>query len=188
MFEEFINLTGPQARNYMNGSEHQSVRGMIAYYVIKTGGSVLDVGCGRGIDAFRYNPKDYLGIDVSPILIKVARIMNPKHKFKVADAQKLNFKDKSFDNVICKSVLEHLPSEEIAKKVIKEMVRVCKKQLQIAWHTLPHNKETQIMRPIGHFGKVIYQNRYNISSILKCFPHEFEVMPAGNCVIWRLIL
>lgn len=177
MFEEFTELSYDEAKEYMRNERqmNQPVRAIIASNVRKIGYSVLDVGCGNGIDAKRYEKSKYLGVDISQKLIDAAKELNPGYEFRVCDARNLPFESKSFDNVICKSVLEHLPMEEIAVTIINEMFRVCKKQLQIAWHTPPHANETEIIKLKGHFGKTVYQNRYNIESIVEAFPPKTTI-------------
>jgi SAM-dependent methyltransferase len=55
---------------------------------------------------------------------------SPTNDFiKKEDVQKLSFKDKSFDIVLCQEVLEHVPDPVVA---IKELKRVAKKQLIIS--------------------------------------------------------
>jgi SAM-dependent methyltransferase len=59
---------------------------------IEPGASVVDVGCGFG-DYFGYLadrgvPVDYLGIDINPDLIAVARGKYPSARFQVADIQR----------------------------------------------------------------------------------------------------
>ncbi|MFH1752159.1 MAG: class I SAM-dependent methyltransferase [archaeon] len=63
------------------------------------------------------------GSDFSSGMIKEARKLYPKTKFTVCDAQDLKFKDQSFDVVVSREMLEHLPDK---LKGLKEMHRVLK--------------------------------------------------------------
>jgi len=59
---------------------------------VTAGASVVDIGCGFG-DYFGYlrdraTPVDYLGIDINPDLIAVARAKYPQARFLVSDVQR----------------------------------------------------------------------------------------------------
>jgi SAM-dependent methyltransferase len=64
-------------------------------------GRVLDVGCGAGRHSLYLQKKgfDVLGIDVSPLAVKVCRLRGLK-KAKVMPIEEVNFKPSSFDSVI----------------------------------------------------------------------------------------
>lgn len=84
---------------------------------------VLDIGCSYG-RIMRLFPKAR-GIDVSGEMLK----RNPyKKRIKIMDATKgLKFKDGSFDNIICMSVLLHLKKDEEIINLLSESSRVLKK-------------------------------------------------------------
>ena len=96
--------------------------------VIKKVRSVLDVGCGAGgfskiMKTLQPNVY-YVGIDVAPKMIDAARILYPGTKFEVADGNKINYPDNSFDLVFCTGVIHHNPNY---KEMIDEMYRVSRK-------------------------------------------------------------
>lgn len=91
---------------------------------------VLDVGCGEGTLALgcAKNNNEVIGLDISKIMVELA---NSKKgdlpaKFQVGDARYLDFPDNSFDVVICKDVIEHIPENDLeahlqeVKKVLRE--------------------------------------------------------------------
>ena len=87
---------------------------------------ILEVGCGQGFNTFlRSKTKNnkVIGIDSSEVEIKVAKQRYPKVDFRVMSAEKLNFKNDSFDEVYAIEVLEHVDK---IKKVLKEISRVLK--------------------------------------------------------------
>lgn len=99
-------------------------------------GKVLDVATGTGFLALniKANCKDVrvVGIDISKKMISRARFnakrKGLKIKFLVADAEKLNFPDKSFDTVICSlGFLWFLDKDS----VLKELTRVVKRNGRI---------------------------------------------------------
>ena len=64
-------------------------------------GRVVDVGCGAGRHSLYLQKKGFavLGIDVSPLAIKVCRLRGLK-KTRVMSIEEMNFKPSSFDSVI----------------------------------------------------------------------------------------
>ena len=89
---------------------------------LKTPGSFLDVGCGTGL-ILRHLPKGSTGLDINPRNIKQAKLHAPEAKLIVGDIEKMPFKGKSFDTIICTDVLEHLVDLQNA---LKEIFRVLK--------------------------------------------------------------
>jgi ubiquinone/menaquinone biosynthesis C-methylase UbiE len=78
-------------------------------------GSVLEIGCAEGYDTKKL--KNVTALDISKNILK----KNPAKKKLRADAHALPFKNKSFLNIYCTEVLEHLTNPE---KALKEMQRV----------------------------------------------------------------
>ena len=159
MYEEFTSITKDEAEQYIQNSVNQKVRGRIAE-IVRTG-TVLDLGCASGIDAFRYHPNKYVGLDISEELIKLACNVNPVHKFVYSEASEYLENCPKFDFIICKAVLEHQPDVETMLKLYYKMLEKCG-TLLIAWHMIPNNT-TKIHKLKGHFGKDIYQNEYSTS-------------------------
>jgi ubiquinone/menaquinone biosynthesis C-methylase UbiE len=91
-------------------------------------GSVLDVGCGPGIYAplVRQLGHNYIGIDISPKMIEVARKRFAScADFEICDALHLPFKECSFDAVLCLGMFEYIsPGEE--ESYLRELRRVVK--------------------------------------------------------------
>lgn len=73
---------------------------------------VLDVGCGTGQSRQIYQPlaRRYVGVDLSPGAIAIARGRFPEVEWLVADACALPAPDASFDVVAFSSVLHHIPN------------------------------------------------------------------------------
>ena len=90
---------------------------------------ILDVGCASGWFISQVNKKYHkascFGIDIYDAAILYARKNYPKINFKVADANKIPYKEKTFDLVICTEVLEHVDNP---KEVLLEIKRVLKKR------------------------------------------------------------
>jgi SAM-dependent methyltransferase len=77
---------------------------------------VLEIGCGNGRDAEEILKRshNYLGVDVSRELIKLARERVPGGKFEVADIVNFNLPG-TFDIVFAFASLIHLNKEEFSK-------------------------------------------------------------------------
>jgi ubiquinone/menaquinone biosynthesis C-methylase UbiE len=90
--------------------------------------SLLDVGCGPATELSGYKKYNlslhYTGIDRSATMLREARKRHPEATFYYGDAQQLPFKDGSFDTVLLKHLLEHLPTYEPA---VVEAIRVSKR-------------------------------------------------------------
>jgi ubiquinone/menaquinone biosynthesis C-methylase UbiE len=121
---------------------------------------VLDVACGTG----RMLPEvfsvekyiDYVGFDSSKemtghLLEKAKRLDVDKNvKKKIGDASKMPFRNGEFDVVYSFHLLWHLPKED-QEKIIKEMLRVCRKDGFVIFDIL--NKEFIYEKVKGIFGK-----------------------------------
>lgn len=91
---------------------------------------ILDVGCGVGqvVIKLAKDGLDSVGIDVSPIAIKIGvegAKKNPHAFFVVASGYQLPFKQEAFEVAGCLDVLEHLKDPELC---LSEMLRVIKKE------------------------------------------------------------
>jgi len=132
--------------------------------------SVLDYGCGTGsLYPFlkqKFNGAKYTGIDISPDMLKVAKESYPDGKFIEADGENLPFKNKTFDLVIVRGALHHLPNPE---KGLKEISRVLKPKGFLIASEPSANFITSLMRRLvphrhEHFSDVhkeFYVNEFN---------------------------
>ena len=90
---------------------------------------VLEIGCGMGTDGAQFAKAGaiYTGIDLTDAAIELARkrfqVSGLKGEFRVADAERLDFPDASFDLVYSHGVLHHTPDIEAA---VREILRVLK--------------------------------------------------------------
>ena len=112
----------------------------------------LEIGCGRG--AFQNMVEDYTGFDISSIVKKYHR-----KNFFSGSAEKLPFKDNSFNALWTINVLEHIIDPE---KALMEMRRVLKPggmlYLAAAWHCRSWAADGYPVRPYKDFnikGKTI---------------------------------
>jgi SAM-dependent methyltransferase len=113
---------------------------LVRHGQIRSGQSVLDVGCGTGvvaITAARCGAR-VSGLDLSPVLLEKARwnanLIGAEIEFKEGDIEALPYKDDEFDVVISQFGHMFAPRPEIA---IAEMLRVLRPGGKIAFSTWP---------------------------------------------------
>jgi len=89
---------------------------------------VLDVGCGQGIDVYRYAlaGAQATGIDLTPRHVELARAhvaaMGLEAEIVAGDAESLPFDDASFDRVSSNGVLHHTPDLPAALREIRRVL------------------------------------------------------------------
>jgi 2-polyprenyl-3-methyl-5-hydroxy-6-metoxy-1,4-benzoquinol methylase len=101
---------------------------------LKDGDSLLDVGCGNGrlIENLGNIKINYLGVDSSEELIKLAKINYPNNNFEVVDILNLTESiNQKFNLVISVAVLHHLPSKELRLKALEQLKLVTAPKGQI---------------------------------------------------------
>lgn len=91
--------------------------------------NVLEIGCGYGSLSVYMAKKGarVTGVDISSEAIRISKrnalLNHQKVTFKRVNGERLPFKDKSFDVVVCCETLEHISNY---KKAIAEIIRVIK--------------------------------------------------------------
>jgi SAM-dependent methyltransferase len=110
-------------RNYLPEATKSLFEGCV-----KAGDCVLDIGCGNGrlYSFFKEKGANYVGIDNSKKLVKIAKNKFSEADFTIGDALDLPFAPDSFDLVVSMAVLHHIPSKGYRKKFFGEMRRVLK--------------------------------------------------------------
>src|ERR1051325_5816999 len=94
----------------------------------RAGGRTADIGCGSGREVafLAAGGFDVTGYDASDALLEQARLRYPKLRFEAALLPELaGLPDNSFDNVLCETVIMHLPRPLIAPAVerLKELLK-----------------------------------------------------------------
>ena len=98
---------------------------------------VLEIGCGTGSQLFQFAKNNFVvGLDFSKKMIYHARKYFKKKNvdgyFIVSDALFPAIKNGSFDVVLAIALLHHIPGRENRIKVIKELLRIAKKEILIS--------------------------------------------------------
>lgn len=93
------------------------------------GQSVLDVGCGQGLDLVQYAQAgaDVVGVDLTPRHVDLARAhlgaMGLSGTVVKGDAESLTFEDASFDRASSNGVLHHTPDMPAALRELHRVLR-----------------------------------------------------------------
>ena len=111
---------------------------------------VLEVGCGLGTDGaqFAKSGADYTGIDLTEAAVDLARrrfeLSDLRGTFRVADAERLDFPDNSFDLVYSHGVLHHTPDTAGAIREIHRVLRPGGRAVIMLYHRDSYNYRVNI--------------------------------------------
>lgn len=116
MVQQGYDRLGSSYRIYFEKTDSKRYLSWLADFIqrLPVGGTVLELGCADGIPTAKYLSQytDYLGIDVSPVQIELARLNVPQARFEVADMSALSFPAESFTGVVALYSIIHLPLAE----------------------------------------------------------------------------
>ncbi len=118
----------------------ESARWRLAKIVMSLGDTLLDLGCGPGAlwpHLEPYRPRfSWVGADVTAEMLSVGRRLFPRVPVYEMDAGNLRFEDGSFDVVLLRHVLEHLPPW-LMEQSIREAMRVARKSVVLVFFAVP---------------------------------------------------
>lgn len=118
-------------RIFFSGINDRFHAGFAVASRIKSGQRVLDVGCGLGVNCFRFAEMgcSVVGLETNPDFVrrlgKIAKKSGADISFVCARAEKMPFESDSFDRVVLSCVLHHIPKKN-QKKALLEIGRVLK--------------------------------------------------------------
>ncbi len=110
-----------------------------------SGLKVLEIGCGLGTDGAQFAKAgaEYTGVDLTEAAIELARkrfeLFGLAGEFQVADAEKLNFPDESFDVVYSHGVLHHTPNIKAAVQEIHRVLKPGGRAIVMLYHRGSYN-------------------------------------------------
>ena len=92
-----------------------------------SGKRILEIGCGSGRDAPNFVDTDYeyVGIDASENLLRIAQKRLPNHDFRLMDFYNLQFESHFFDGFLAIASLLHIPKNKIGE-VLKSIEGIVK--------------------------------------------------------------
>lgn len=138
---------------------HGKVMGRINQFIIskliwKGEGKLLDIGCGSGslsiLLAKKYKKAKIIGIDLWNNKIKNGKEKCEKNakieevtnvEFVRADASNLPYEDETFDSVVSNFTFSKMKKNKDKKALIKEALRVVKKDGKFAFHDIFENQK-----------------------------------------------
>lgn len=112
--------------------------------------AVLEVGCGLGTDGAQFAKAGarYTGIDLTDAAVELAKrrfeLFDLPGTFRVADAERLDFPDNSFDIVYSHGVLHHTPDTAAAVREIHRVLRPGGKAVVMLYHRDSYNYRVNI--------------------------------------------
>jgi glycosyltransferase involved in cell wall biosynthesis len=127
-------------KDEQQSAEGCSPRCALARIVAPLGDRILDLGCGPGplwpyLDPYR--PRlDWSGVDVTGAMLQAAQRLYPGVPLVRADGAALPFREGSFDVVVMRHLVEHLPVE-IMQAVLKSASRVARAAIVIDFNLVP---------------------------------------------------
>jgi SAM-dependent methyltransferase len=112
--------------------------------------AVLEIGCGLGTDGAQFAKAGarYTGIDLTDAAVDLAKrrfeLFDLPGTFRVADAERLDFPDNSFDLVYSHGVLHHTPDTAAAVREIYRVLRPGGKAVVMLYHRDSYNYRVNI--------------------------------------------
>jgi len=155
-WENWHGWTKSRIEDIVYQEERQNARDSARYQLVQRlvllGNTILDIGCGPGamwLYLEQYQPKaSWVGLDITYNMLKTARYFFPQVPVIHADAGNLPFVDNSFDVIVIRHVLEHLPGWLMAL-VLEEAMRAASKNIVLVFYVPPLFQGSRKERRVG---------------------------------------
>jgi len=172
---QYANMTAVEAERFMANAPKQPVRRRLAEIVGER--KVVDIGCGKAEEVDFYMPDQYLGVDCSLELLRIAHVHHPLYNFEHRSALSLSG---HWPFGIIKSVLEHLPSAEAI--AVYNHARTITGVLLVVWHMEPRTDST-LHTYDGELDTPMQQNRHSKAGFMGMIRREV----CAQHVIWTVV-
>jgi SAM-dependent methyltransferase len=112
--------------------------------------SVLEIGCGLGTDGAQFAKAGaaYTGVDLTQAAVDLAKqrfeLFQLPGTFRIADAERLDFPDNSFDIVYSHGVIHHTPDTRAAIREIHRVLRPGGQAVVMLYHRNSYNYRVNI--------------------------------------------
>lgn len=126
-------------RQWLNQPPPEEIHTAVRRY-FRPGGQTVDIGsgCGREVDWLNRNGWPCIGYEPSTGLRNAAKRLFPEYEFRTDSLPGLvGIPDRSFENVLCETVVMHLPQREHAQAV-EALLRILRPGgvLRLSWRAL----------------------------------------------------
>lgn len=151
------------------------------------GDRILDLGCGEGATLFHLGePEGAVGVDLFEAKVAAAREALPRCRFVAASALDLPFEDASFDHVLVRDVIHHIPEP---RRLVAEVSRVlekggrvdvlepCRYNPLIAAHGLALRVERGELRSTEPFLRELLRDHFQVEGV-----QRLQAMPLHRIV------
>ncbi|MDP2720985.1 MAG: class I SAM-dependent methyltransferase [bacterium] len=103
-------------------------KGLRKFIKLISGGKVLDLGCGSGIQSkvLQEAGLEVVGVDFAEKMIEEAKKRVPNAEFLVMDILNLDFPPEHFDGIYARASLLHIPKNKIGQ-VLKDLHKILKR-------------------------------------------------------------
>jgi SAM-dependent methyltransferase len=129
-----------------------SARKLLADLLVRLGDSLLDLGCGPGAiwtHLAQYRPRfTWVGADATIKMVESARRLFPDVAVHHVDAGKTPFADQSYDIVLLRHVLEHMP-HWLMEATLTEAIRLARRAVVVDFYVPPLDIEGHQATNVG---------------------------------------
>ncbi len=125
---------------------------------LRSGGRILDNGCGVGLLFEKVPQQRLVGLDISAEMLR--RAATCSDNVVLGDSHNLPFSDNSFDAVFCRSLLHHLPQPE---KAISEIHRVLRSGGEVVFVDTNKSVLSTLPRKIANRGEHFSDDHKNLT-------------------------
>lgn len=145
-----INRFSTKLGRYISETEQK----IIKEYTI--GNKVLELCCGTGRFCKLFKKRDYVGIDFSSNMLKIAKRDNPKSRFLVLDALKMNKLNEKFDTVFIVKAIKFIEEPEL---MIAQTNKILNNGGRLMIGYREKNILTSLMASISNFIRIFSNKR-----------------------------
>lgn len=136
-------------------------------------GRILDIACGPGnLIKFlleRHPSYDILGTDLSPNMLELAQINNPKARFQLMDCRDIAQIDQKFDGITCGFCLPYLTQKE-AVELIANVSRLLKPGGVFYLSTMVEDEQNKSRYQISSTGDQVFVHYHQEEYLSEAFP------------------
>src|SRR5262245_17072685 len=165
-----------------NAAYYKNIEKLVRF-VVPTGANVLEIGSGTGDLLASLQPKQGLGIDISPRLVDIARKKHPHLDFAVADVETLDAPElngRTFDYVVMADVVGSVLDVWNAFRAVRRLCHA-RTRIIITYYNFVWEPILRLAERLGRKMPISQQNwlgREDIENLLEL--NHFEIIRSGT--------